>query len=158
METRILIVDDDPFICRQLEELYSSQQYAVSSAPNAPEALRLLQEHEFSLAVVDLKIPGTDGIGLTRDDIVRFLGYPLVIFSGDQDIDGTSENFPRHDTAMAQGPNRFARALFYLEHARAEAAKLGVPCRWSRVVVPGVAHEGMRMSAFAGDHWFGARG
>src|SRR5207249_2791344 len=50
METRILIVDDDPFICRQLEELYTSQQYAVSSAPNAPEALRLLQEHEFSLA------------------------------------------------------------------------------------------------------------
>jgi len=36
METRILIVDDDPFICRQLEELYASQQYAVSSAPNAP--------------------------------------------------------------------------------------------------------------------------
>ena len=28
METRILIVDDDPFICRQLEELYTSQQYA----------------------------------------------------------------------------------------------------------------------------------
>src|SRR6185369_12725387 len=65
METRILIVDDDPFICRQLEELYSSQQYLVSSAPNAPEALRLLGEHEFSLAVVDLKIPGPDGIMIT---------------------------------------------------------------------------------------------
>ena len=31
METRILIVDDDPFICRQLEELYTSQRYAVAS-------------------------------------------------------------------------------------------------------------------------------
>jgi hypothetical protein len=29
-----------------------------------------------------------------------------------------------------------------------------VPCRWSRVVVPGVAHEGMRMAAFAAQHWF----
>src|SRR5262249_9387337 len=67
METRILIVDDDPFICRQLEELYSSQQYAVSSASNSQEALRVLNDHEFSLAVVDLKIPGTDGIGLTRE-------------------------------------------------------------------------------------------
>ena len=66
METRILIVDDDPFICRQLEELYASQQYTVSSAPNAQEALRLLAEHDYSLAVVDLKISGTDGIGLTR--------------------------------------------------------------------------------------------
>ena len=56
---------------------------------------------------------------------------------------------------MAQGPNRVERAKFYLERGRAEAARLGVPCRSTRVVVPGVAHEGMRMSAFAGDYWFG---
>jgi hypothetical protein len=55
---------------------------------------------------------------------------------------------------MAQGPNRFARAQFYLAYGRAEAEKLGVPCRWTRVVVPGVAHEGMKMSAFAAQHWF----
>ena len=67
MDTRILIVDDDPLICRQLEDLYTSQQYLVSSAGNASEALRLLGEHDFSLAVVDLRIPGTDGIGLTRE-------------------------------------------------------------------------------------------
>ena len=60
------------------------------------------------------------------------------------------------NAAMAQGPNRFARAQFYIDCGRAEAAKFGVPCLWSRVVVPGVAHEGMRMSAFAGDYWFGA--
>jgi len=47
---------------------------------------------------------------------------------------------------MAQGRNRFERAQFYIDHGQAEAAKLAVPCRWSRVVVPGVAHEGMRMS------------
>ena len=32
METRILIVDDDPFICRQLEDLYTSQRYTVACA------------------------------------------------------------------------------------------------------------------------------
>ena len=79
---------------------------------------------------------------------------PLVL----ECFDGTAENLPMHAAAMAQGPNRFTRAQFYLDRGRAEAAKLGVPCRWSRVVVPGVAHEGMRMSAFAGDYWFGTRG
>jgi len=112
----------------------------------------------YTSPTLDLAYPdGLGGIGLTRDDVVRFLGYPLVIFSGDQDIDGTTENFPKHDAAMAQGPNRFARAQFYLERGRAEAARLGVPCRWNRVVVPGVAHEGMRMAAFAGDYWFGGK-
>src|SRR5262249_59236244 len=98
-------------------------------------------------------------VWLSREDVMRLVGYPLVIFSGDQDIDGTAENFPRHEAAMAQGPNRFTRAQFYIARGQSEAATLSVPCRWSRVVVPSVAHEGMRMSTFAADHWFGgARG
>jgi len=110
----------------------------------------------YTLPTLDLPYPdGLGGIGLTRDDVIRFLGYPMVIFSGDRDIDGTTENFPRHASAMAQGPNRFERARFYLGYGRDAASRLGVPCRWSRVVVPGVAHEGMRMGAFAAQHWFG---
>ena len=73
METRILIVDDDPFICRQLEELYTSQQYAVSSAPNAPEALRLLGEHGY-LRRVDADPSGPKG---GRPPSPRFLVNPL---------------------------------------------------------------------------------
>jgi poly(3-hydroxybutyrate) depolymerase len=123
------------------------------------EAVGAANSGWYTLPTLDLAYPdGLGGVGLTRDDVVRFLSYPLVIFSGDQDIDGTTENFPKHEAAMAQGPNRFARAQFYLERGRAEAAKLGVRCRWSRVVVPGVAHEGMRMSAFAGNYWLGASG
>ena len=119
------------------------------------EAVGAANSGWYTLPTLDLPYPdGLGGIGLTQDDLVRFLGYPMVIFSGDQDIDGTAENFPRHEAAMAQGPNRFARAEFYLARGQAEAAKLGVPCRWSRVVVPGVGHDGMRMSAFAARHWF----
>ena len=111
------------------------------------------------MPTLDFRYPdGLGAIGLTREDVLRLVGYPLVIFSGDQDIDGTAENFPRHEAAMAQGPNRFTRAQFYIARGQAEAAKLGVPCHWSRVVVPGIAHEGMRMSAFAADYWFGGAG
>ena len=82
METRILIVDDDPFICRQLEELYSSQRYAVACASNSTEALRLLGEQDFALAVVDLKIPGTDGIGLTREIRDRWAELDVIMITG----------------------------------------------------------------------------
>jgi len=40
METRILIVDDDPFICRQLEELFTSQRYAVVTANSGPASIK----------------------------------------------------------------------------------------------------------------------
>src|SRR2546429_511355 len=108
METRILIVDDDPFICRQLEELYTSQQYAVSSAPNAPEALRLLQEHEFSLAVVDLKIPGTDGIGLTREIRDRWPDLDVIMITGYASIKGAVE-------AIKQGASDYITKPFQKE-------------------------------------------
>lgn len=111
----------------------------------------------YTLPTLDVPYPdGLGDIGLGHDDIVRLLGYPLVIFSGDRDIDGTTENFPKHDSAMAQGPNRFERAKFFLARGQAEAARLGVPCHWTRVVVPGVAHEGLKMSAFAAQYWFDA--
>ena len=108
METRILIVDDDPFICRQLEELYTSQQYAVSSASNAPEALRLLGEHEFSLAVVDLKIPGTDGIGLTREIRDRWPDLDVIMITGYASIKGAVE-------AIKQGASDYITKPFQKE-------------------------------------------
>src|SRR3989475_7874384 len=108
METRILIVDDDPFICRQLEELYISEQYAVSTAPNATEALTLLGEHDFSLAVVDLKIPGTDGIGLTREIRDRWPDLDVVMITGYASIKGAVE-------AIKQGASDYITKPFQKE-------------------------------------------
>jgi pimeloyl-ACP methyl ester carboxylesterase len=132
-----------------VHRLLATQPHAVLQAVGAANS------GWYTLPTLDKAYPdGLGGIGLTQDDVVRLLGYPLVIFSGDLDIDGTAENFSRHPAAMAQGGNRFERAQFYLEYAQAEAVRLGVRCHWKRVVVPDVAHEGMKMSAFAADYWF----
>jgi hypothetical protein len=110
----------------------------------------------YTLPALDLAYPdGYGGIGLGRDHMARLLAYPLVLFAGDRDIDASAENLPKHESAAAQGPHRFARAHFFLERGREEAATLGIACNWRLVVVPGVGHEGMKMAAFAGRHWFG---
>jgi DNA-binding NtrC family response regulator len=108
METRILIVDDDPFICRQLEELYSSQRYAVACASNSNEALRLLGEQDFALAVVDLKIPGTDGIGLTREIRDRWSDLDVIMITGYASIKGAVE-------AIKQGASDYITKPFQKE-------------------------------------------
>ncbi len=43
---------------------------------------------------------------------------------------------------MAQGEHRYARAQRCLATARAQAARLAVPCRWRLMDVPGVGHHG----------------
>ncbi len=108
MDTRILIVDDDPLICRQLEDLYASQQYLVSSAGNASEALRLLGEHDFSLAVVDLRIPGTDGIGLTREIREHWPELDVIMITGYASIKGAVE-------AIKQGASDYITKPFQKE-------------------------------------------
>jgi poly(3-hydroxybutyrate) depolymerase len=119
------------------------------------EAVGAANSGWYTLPTLERPYPdGYGGIGLSRDDIARLFAYPLVLFAGDRDIDSNSENLPRQPAALAQGPHRFARAHFFLDWAREEAARLGVACNWRLAVVPGVAHEGMRMAGFAAQYWF----
>jgi poly(3-hydroxybutyrate) depolymerase len=132
-----------------VHRLLATQPHEVFDAVGAANA------GWYSEPTLDRAYPeGLGGIGLTRDDVMRLLAYPLVIFAGDRDTETDSDNLPRHAAAMQQGPHRFARAHYYLERGRVEAASLGVPCNWRLVVVPGAGHEGMRMSGFAAAHWF----
>jgi DNA-binding NtrC family response regulator len=108
METRILIVDDDPFICRQLEDLYTSQRFTSVCAQEASEARRLLAEQEFSLAVVDFKIPGTDGIGLIREIKEQWPDLDVIMVTGYASIRGAVE-------AIKQGASDYITKPFQKE-------------------------------------------
>jgi DNA-binding NtrC family response regulator len=85
---RILIVDDDPLIRRQLEGLYGSQDYVVDSAADVQQALEKLAGADFSLAVVDLKMPGKDGISLTSEIRERWPGVDVIMITGYGSIKG----------------------------------------------------------------------
>jgi hypothetical protein len=132
----------------------------ATQPPDLYERVGAANSGWYTLPTLERQFPdGLGGLGLTQDDLARWLGFPLVIFAGDRDIETGAENLPRHEGALRQGPHRFARAHWFLEQGQAAAAALGVACGWRLVVVPGVAHEGMRMSAFAASHWFdGATG
>ena len=91
METRILIIDDDAFICRQLEELFRAQNYVVDSATTASGAFDFLSQQDYSLALVDLKIPGTDGLSLTREVRSRWPDLDVIMITGYASIKGAVE-------------------------------------------------------------------
>ena len=80
--SRILIVDDDPLIRRQLEGLYATHSYLVDSAANMQEALEKLGELDYALALVDLKMPGDDGIVLTQEIRERWPAIDVIIITG----------------------------------------------------------------------------
>jgi two-component system phosphate regulon response regulator OmpR len=62
----ILVVDDDPKLCRLLARYLKDNGYMVTTAQNAAEARRHLQGLRFDLLVVDRMMPGEDGLSLIR--------------------------------------------------------------------------------------------
>ncbi|WP_315809922.1 hybrid sensor histidine kinase/response regulator [Pseudomonas sp. C9-3] len=64
--SKLLIVDDLPENLLALEALIKGEGREVFKASSADEALSLLLEHEFALAILDVQMPGMDGFGLAE--------------------------------------------------------------------------------------------
>lgn len=66
-ELHLLIVDDDARIRGLLQKFLVRNGFWVTAARDAAHARRLLEGLEFDLIVMDVMMPGEDGISLTRD-------------------------------------------------------------------------------------------
>ncbi|MEM1148682.1 MAG: response regulator [Pseudomonadota bacterium] len=65
-ETHLLIVDDDDRIRDLLRQYLTRQGHAVTTASNAAAARKLFQTFSFDLAVLDIMMPGEDGLSLLK--------------------------------------------------------------------------------------------
>jgi two-component system, cell cycle response regulator DivK len=63
---RILIVDDNPVNLKLARLLLTKEGFEVRTAPDAEEALRVLEEFAPNLILMDVQLPGMDGLELTR--------------------------------------------------------------------------------------------
>lgn len=63
---KILIVDDDPGLSSLLERFFVSKGYRARAVPNTEQMDRLLSREVFNLVVLDLMLPGEDGLTACR--------------------------------------------------------------------------------------------
>ncbi len=66
MNSNILIVDDEPELRDVLRETLEMENYLLSEAANAEEMRHKFDEEDFDLVILDLMMPGEDGLSLTR--------------------------------------------------------------------------------------------
>ncbi|HDD25126.1 MAG TPA: response regulator transcription factor [Chloroflexi bacterium] len=84
MEAKILVVDDEPEIREVLVRFLSAPGYVVMAAADGPEALALAAGNSFSLALVDISMPGMSGLELLAElkhldpgiSVVLMTAYP----------------------------------------------------------------------------------
>jgi two-component system, OmpR family, response regulator VicR len=78
MSAKILLVDDDRAILRSVERLLSAEGYVVTSSVSAEEAWLVLNHETIDLMILDLSLPGQDGLSFCRRVRARWQ-FPILM-------------------------------------------------------------------------------
>ena len=77
----ILVVDDEPDVREVLQEYFVGQGYAVMAAENAGAAKTLAAAHPIDVALLDIHMPGEDGLSLARHLRERYARIAIVMLT-----------------------------------------------------------------------------
>jgi DNA-binding NtrC family response regulator len=87
----ILVVDDEVGIQESLEVLLSLENYSVKTAANGEEGLRMLDQSNFDLVLLDLALPGQSGIELLPQFKERQPDLPVIMITAYGTVDNVVE-------------------------------------------------------------------
>ncbi|NRP74798.1 Transcriptional regulatory protein OmpR [Ensifer psoraleae] len=81
----ILVVDDDSRIRQMLSRYFEEEGYRVSLAGDGQEMRECLDKHSIDIILLDLMLPGEDGLALARDLRARS-DVPIIMLTGRNDV------------------------------------------------------------------------
>jgi two-component system response regulator (stage 0 sporulation protein F) len=105
---RILIVDDNSVVQDVLKEFFK-ERYQVLLAPNASQALSLIVRQPPDLVLLDVKMPGLDGLSLLKSLRETGVGMPIFLMTGYDSLQVAQE-------ALTSGANAYLPKPFDLMH------------------------------------------
>ena len=109
--TRILVVDDEQDIREGSRRIISRMGCDVSTASRGDMALEILEKEEFSIMLLDLKMPGIDGMEVLRQVREKYPEILVIIITGFATVETAIE-------AMKQGAYDFIPKPFEPDHLR----------------------------------------
>lgn len=78
---RILVVEDEPTLAEQLRSALLEEGYAVDVIANGPDALHHGREESFDAVILDLGLPGLDGISVLKGWRAAGRSMPVIILT-----------------------------------------------------------------------------
>jgi two-component system nitrogen regulation response regulator GlnG len=114
--SRILVVDDEPAIGWSLRELLTDEGHAVDVAANVTEALAAAARSRPDAILLDVRLPGRDGIEAIPDLRDTAAATPIVVMTAFGDLDTAVR-------AVRAGAFDYLVKPFNLEHVSAVVAR-----------------------------------
>jgi CheY-like chemotaxis protein len=113
----ILVVDDDVDTCRNLSDILTDLGYHVDVAHDGPSALDLIRRHPYDIALLDLKMPGMDGLTLYREIRKTSASTVAIIITAYAGEKTASEALSAGAWQLLAKPVDFKRLLQFVEQA-----------------------------------------
>ncbi len=87
---KILVIDDEASIRRALKNILESEKYIVEQAADGEEALSIALEDSFDAILLDIKMPGMDGMEVL-EKLITITDAPIIMISGHGTIETAVE-------------------------------------------------------------------
>jgi len=88
---RVLLVDDETIFTKNMSKLLKNRGYAVTAVNSGDAAIRELEQNPVDVIVLDLKMPGMDGITTLKEIMKLGLFTETLILTGHGSIDSALE-------------------------------------------------------------------
>jgi CheY-like chemotaxis protein len=82
--SRVLVIDDQLFVRNTISLILKAQGFDVIEVDRGAEGLKRLEEAAFDLAIVDIYMPGMDGVKIIKLIHQRVPNLPVIAMSGVQ--------------------------------------------------------------------------
>jgi len=107
-QAHILLVEDEPFLAQVVVDSLEQQHYQVTHSADGQQAFDLFVAHPFSLCIVDVMLPGTDGFTLVKQIRQVDQGVPILFLTARTSTKDLMEGY-------RSGGNDYLKKPFSLE-------------------------------------------
>ena len=118
ISSKILVVDDEPDIRNLVKEILEDEGFNVDTAENADQARELQSTFNPDLILLDIWMPGIDGISLLREWIeAKSLETPIIMMSGHGTVETAVEATKVGAYDFIEKPLSLAKLTLTVKHA-----------------------------------------
>ena len=112
---RLLLVEDDATIAAYVAKGMKEVGFAVVHAPDGPAGLELAIGESFDVAVIDIMLPGLDGLSIIDEVRRRQIRLPVLILSAKRSVDERVEGLKKGGDDYLTKPFAFSELLARVE-------------------------------------------
>jgi DNA-binding NtrC family response regulator len=112
----ILVVDDESSIRKTLKDILEFEKHLVELASNGKEALDFIRDEEFDAVLLDIKMPGMDGLEVL-EKIMEMKDVPVIMISGHGTIETAVEAIKKGAFDFIVKPPDLNRLLITVRNA-----------------------------------------